>query len=65
MRIKKGRIKFIQTKIGKIIIWKHIALLQYFLYKFLRKCPIDLILTSRERIFEALKLCSLPQIHKK
>jgi len=78
VRIKKGRIKFVQTKIGKIIIWKHRTLLQHFLHKFLHEClidlilfflfffiQIDLILTSREIIFEALKLCSLPQIRKK
>ena len=62
MRIKKGGKKFVQAKIGKIQIWKHPTLFQYFCHNFLHRCSIDLILMATERRLEDLQLCSLPKI---
>ena len=64
--MEKGRKKkFIQAKIGKILIWKHPALFQYFCHNFLHKYLIDLILAATERRLEDLQLFSSPQIPEK
>ena len=66
---KKGRNQICSNrnlkKKKKILIWKHPALSQQFLHKFLQKCSIDLIFAAIERRFENLKLCNLSQSHKK
>jgi len=52
---KKGRKKFIQAKIGNILIWKHPALFQCLYRNLLYRCLIGRILAAMRRRLENLQ----------